>query len=192
MEKAYKLINNKKYRLINKQTKEELLCDKVVIDGFDYYVSNEKRIVGDYYIGKGFNEDNVFKWDSSQENQYPNQNGKVVATNNPNIDASKVVDEVDELASLKYPNENPKNIELTSDVNLRRVCFKTGYSKSQETHPNSDEDMFDFYRWLNKNDWQDYSDIKQGLFVNFYGVQKQDKELLQLWKEQQPIKIYYE
>ena len=182
----------KKYRLINKKAKEEQLCEKVVIDGFDYYISNEKRIVGDYYIGKGFSGDNVFKWDSSQEKQYPNQNGKVVATNNPNIDAPKVVDEVDELASLKYPNENPKNIELTSDVNLRRVCFKSGYNKSQENSPFSEEDMFDFYKWLNKNGWQDYNSIKQGLFVNFYGVQKQEKELLQLWKEQQPIKIYYE
>jgi len=31
-----------KYRLINKQTGEEHLCDKVTIDGFDYYVSDDK------------------------------------------------------------------------------------------------------------------------------------------------------
>ena len=30
-----------KYKLINKQTGEEHLCDKVVIDGWDYYVSDE-------------------------------------------------------------------------------------------------------------------------------------------------------
>ena len=64
--------------------------------------------------------------------------------------------------------------------------------KSQETHSNSDEDMIAFYRWLNKNGWQDYDDTKQGLFVNSYGVQKQDKELLQLWKEQKPKTVYYE
>jgi hypothetical protein len=31
-----------KYKLINNKTKEEHLCEKVTIDGFDYYVSNEK------------------------------------------------------------------------------------------------------------------------------------------------------
>lgn len=31
----------KKYKLINNQTKEEYLCDKVTIDGFDYYVSDK-------------------------------------------------------------------------------------------------------------------------------------------------------
>jgi len=31
-----------KYKLINKQTGEEHLCNKVTIDGFNYYVSDEK------------------------------------------------------------------------------------------------------------------------------------------------------
>lgn len=30
-----------KYKLINKTTSEEHLCDKVTIDGFDYYLSDE-------------------------------------------------------------------------------------------------------------------------------------------------------
>ena len=30
-----------KYKLINQKTKEEHLCDKVTIDGFDYYASDE-------------------------------------------------------------------------------------------------------------------------------------------------------
>lgn len=30
------------YKLINIKTKEEHLCDKVTIKGFDYYVSDEK------------------------------------------------------------------------------------------------------------------------------------------------------
>jgi len=32
-----------KYKLINAQTKEEHLCDKVTIDGFDYYVSDNPK-----------------------------------------------------------------------------------------------------------------------------------------------------
>jgi hypothetical protein len=30
-----------KYKLINSVTKIETICDKVTIDGFDYYVSDE-------------------------------------------------------------------------------------------------------------------------------------------------------
>lgn len=30
-----------KYKLINNQTKKETLCDKVTIDGFDYYVGGK-------------------------------------------------------------------------------------------------------------------------------------------------------
>lgn len=56
----------------------------------------------------------------------------------------------------------------------------------------SAEDMISFYKWLNKNGWQDFSDIKEGLFINSYDVQKQDKELIKLWKEEQPKIIYYE
>ena len=33
-----------KYKLINKTTQEEHLCDKVVVDGFDCYVSDKKII----------------------------------------------------------------------------------------------------------------------------------------------------
>ena len=29
-----------KYKLINIKTKEETLCDKVTIDGFDYYLNS--------------------------------------------------------------------------------------------------------------------------------------------------------
>jgi len=31
-----------KYKLINLKTKKEHLCDKVTIDGFDYYVNGEE------------------------------------------------------------------------------------------------------------------------------------------------------
>lgn len=31
-----------KYKLINTKTKEEHLCDKVTIGGFEYYISNLK------------------------------------------------------------------------------------------------------------------------------------------------------
>jgi len=179
----------KKYKLINTETKEETLCDKVVIDGFDYYVSDEKSLSnnGDWYLGYP-NYDTLFKWEMTgiHEGKQVWIN-KVIATNNPNINIPKVVDEVERLAYEHCDKVIPKDVTRSL-----HYSFKCGYNKSQETHPFSEEDMIEFYRWLNKNSWQDYNDIKQGLFVNSYGVQKQDKELLQLWKEQKPKTVYYE
>lgn len=34
----------KQYKLINNKTKKEHVCSKITIDGFDYYVSDEKPI----------------------------------------------------------------------------------------------------------------------------------------------------
>jgi len=52
--------------------------------------------------------------------------------------------------------------------------------KSQETHSNSDEDMIEFETFCKKYDYE-----------NGYGKIDR-KELLQLFKEQRPIKVYYE
>ena len=41
-----------KYKLISKTTDEEHLCDKVTIDGFDYYVNDEKY----------FDDNGEFSW----------------------------------------------------------------------------------------------------------------------------------
>ena len=38
-----------KYKLTNKQTNEENLCDKVTIDGFDYYVSGNEIPPNQYF-----------------------------------------------------------------------------------------------------------------------------------------------
>lgn len=175
----------KKYKLINKTTGEEYMCNKVAIDWFDYYVSDEKATEGFYgYINfQGGDIKKVGKY-------FADDWKKVIATNNPNIDIPKVVDEVEELAWGVVIN-NSSLVEPKEQI-IGVTAFYEGYKKSQETHSNSDEDMIDFYRWLNRNGWQDYNDIKEELFVNSYGVQKQDKELLQLWKEQQPKTIYYE
>lgn len=177
-----------KYRLINSKTKEEHLCDKVIIDGFDYYVSDGDRIVGDCYIGKGFNGKNLFQWSSSQENQYPNQKGKVIATNNPNIDIPKVVDEAENLFWKIINSETPQS---TDELLLQatKYGFKFGYNKSQETHPYSDEDMIEFGWWCLR---QDITSRGEGKYVTNKGQIVTTKELLQIWKEQQSKIVYYE
>ena len=173
-----------KYKLTNNQTKEEHLCDKVTIDGFDYYVSYKCNDLGGWHIDVEFK----LLLNPSRYNVV-NEMREVIATNNPSIDIPKVVDE------LMYKwNLGLKVAEKSKTKNktAMRNGFVKGYDKSQETHPFSEQDMIEFYKWLNKNGWQDYNDVKPGLFINSYGVQKQDKELLQLWKEQQPKIVYYE
>ena len=175
-----------KYKLINKQTNEEHLCDKVTIDGFDYYVSDEKLIPNCYVFDPIRNRITVIYLVSKKGENFGAK--KVIATNNPNIDIPQILEE---------PNETLIH-QIAADLGYRMLPddleegIKAGYKESQETHPFSEEDMIEFHKWLSKNDWQDYSDIKEGLFVNTYGVQKQDKELLKIWQEQRPKIVYYE
>jgi hypothetical protein len=156
-----------KYLLISKQTAEQTLCDKVTIDGFDYYVSNElpKDNQG-YWIYVGFNEPlEIVKSNQPQgwfQKLWDKGNYKTpIATNNPNIDIPKVVDEVEMLAK-----QNGFNWENT-ETSARRVFEK--WYKYQETHPFSEEDA------------DAYADAVMG------GCLLRAKE----WKLQQPKKVYY-
>ena len=81
-----------KYKLINKQTNEEHLCDKVTIDGFDYYVSDEKLIPNCYVFDPIRNRITVIYLVSKKGENFGAK--KVIATNNPSIDIPKVVDEL--------------------------------------------------------------------------------------------------
>jgi hypothetical protein len=150
-----------KYKLINAKTNEETICDKVTIDGYDYYVSDELPRNEDYgftklntitKIGYGFDY-KLYR--------------KAIATNNPNINILKVVDEVERLGRefLKEKGLKENSIAFTP--------FILGYNKSQETHPFSEKDMIEFSEWTKSNG-------------------KATKELLQLWKQQQPKTLYYE
>ena len=83
-----------KYNLIN-NTKEEHLCDKVTVDGFDYYVSDEKPIKSTkpcyYYnsIKNTWDTDIVFYQGVMPMYHYEGFK-KIIATNNPNIDIPKI------------------------------------------------------------------------------------------------------
>ncbi len=167
-----------KYKLINNKTKEETLCDKITIDGFDYYVSDEKPAKGEYFYNKI--DDEIYGLAEGHEIVYNKElkwDFKIIATNNPNIDIPKVVDEVQELAK----QEHAYNHKSVNEISFR-LGFEEGYNKSQETHLFSEEDIIEFNVWQksllgSKNDnWL---------------IKKSDKELLELWKEQQTKVIYY-
>ena len=162
-----------KYKLINKQTKEETLCDKITVDGFDYYVSDEKtQKYGDYV----WNGDHIL----GIAKVFTPDGRKVIATNNPNIDIPKVVDEVKVLANLHKVN-------ISEDWS--RASFIKGYNKSQETHPFSEEDMIEFLNWIRDNT---VFDSAPKPYHRKTQTRLSQEELLQLWKEQKPKTIYYE
>ena len=101
-----------------------------------------------------------------------------IATNNLNIDIPQILEE---------PNETLIH-QIAADLGYRMLPddleegIKAGYKESQETHPNSDEDMIEFAEWIVRMDWNELSIL----------YEKSTKELFQLWKEQQTKIIYYE
>ena len=163
-----------KYKLINKQTGEEHICDKVTIDGMDYYVSNHFLRINDY----GYWEDAAIISQINDLTAVLPETKKVIATNNPNIDVPKVVDEVE-----KWINETTSTLKDGHTIKTSKMCLKAGYNKSQETHPFSEEDMIDFAKKCCSF---------QNTTVSKNISQEQMDELLQLWKEQQPETLYYE
>lgn len=161
-----------KVKAINKNTNQQFDCEEVEIDGYKYYLyyNTEPKKIGQYYITKD-NQVDIVK--TGKELGKP-----ILCSNNPNIDVPKVVDEVERLAHKDNPLQK-------LDGEFLRASFKRGYKKSQETHPNSDEDMIEFGDWIRNNPcvWNYPDKLKD---------RRTTKELLQLWKEQQAKKVYYD
>lgn len=178
-----------KYRLIDvREQNTEHLCDKVTIDGFDYYVSGEiikdvRQYKGKWQIEKGYilNKFPTYLTDLSDCRL-------ITATTNPNIDIPKVVDEVERMAFDFY--ENVKK-EYYSNVGQKVQLPKTnkefqamgdgfivGYNKSQETHPFNEKDV----RFM----------LSEAFKASQEGYQITTDEIIQIWKEQQPKKVYYD
>jgi hypothetical protein len=167
-----------KYKLVNNNTKEETLCDKVTIEGFDYYVSDEKIHFG--YVWNTILEqiETMFK-----EKTFHDDLKGVIATNNPNTAIPKVVDEVEKFA-LEYENSFS-----CGAVGTESTDFIEGYNKSQATHPFSEEDMIEFLNWIRDNTVFDSAPKPYHIKTQ---TRLSQEELLQLWKEQKPKIVYYE
>ncbi|MCA2656090.1 MAG: hypothetical protein IM591_12290 [Chitinophagaceae bacterium] len=179
-----------KYKLINKTTGEEHICEKVVIDGWDYYVSDNHAVSGDFALYAG----HVTK--KLVDTEWTTGDKKVIATNNPSIDVPQVVDEVDiigetacEIANVSlnwYKDKNNKDRDYSIIWHVDGII--EGYNKSQETHPNSDSDTAEFAEWLTLNT---NSTSIHGEYI-YKNVRRVTKELIQIWKEQRPKILYYE
>ena len=173
------------YKLVNIKTQKETLCQKIQIENFDYYVSDEKININDWYYLPRTNNIHQCKEDATELNlERIVGTKKVIATNNPNIDISKVVDEV---ARLKFVYNEGGNKDVFTTGVLTGV--EIGYNKSQETHPFSEEDMIEFLDWIRDNTVFDAAPTP---YYRKSQERLSQKELLQLWKEQQPKIVYYE
>lgn len=189
-----------KYKLINSVSKIETICDKVTIDGFDYYVSDEKPKLGEFYL----DDINQIRQSVTDDEEYwDRRNGyKVIITcNNPNIDIPKVVNEVEKL-SFEFCEDKWEYV-----IEENRESFEAGYNKSQETHPFSEKDMIDFTKWLVKRLEPKYDCDTTMNFIPQVMIHGEEqvwtkgnemitkfyttKEVLKLWKEQQPKIVYY-
>ena len=176
------------YKLINKITNEEHICSKVVIDGYDYYVSDETVIEG-LFISMGNNGNSLLY--HTNEILPASCSKKVIATNNPNIDIPQILEE---------PNETLIH-QIAADLGYRMLPddleegIKAGYKESQETHPFSEEDMIEFNEWYYNSFLDDLIGLNGREVMNKYQHLKNKgitKEVIQIWKEQRIKTIYYD
>jgi hypothetical protein len=162
-----------KYKLVNNNTEEKTLCDKVTIDGFDYYVIS--IAIGCKYGISKLNEVVEIKigYDATLYKG-------IICSNNPNINIPKVVDEVDVKEYIALSVLNQQHWDTSTNLPFNHGFIK-GYTKSQETHPFSEDDMIEFAEFYFR---EEFNSTMQDC--------KSSKELFQLWKEQQPKIVYYD
>lgn len=167
------------YKLINLETNQEFICEKVVVDGYEYYVYNNiDRNINDYYISQGFVSQNVFKWDKSQYKAYPNQKGVIIATNNSSLDIPQIVDEFESIIS----SDHPQNYR-------EKAGFIKGYNKAKEQYTNTKQDMIEFAEWIKQNATTD-----QHFKQNWMTIDKRNlttEQVLELFEQSRPKTIYF-
>jgi hypothetical protein len=181
----------KKYLIKNLSTGEETLCERIELEGFEYYVANHEAYGTVGYIstehggviGNIHYDEKNLTWDLRTYGSihYPFSSKEhiktVICTTAPLPDVPQVVDLVEEMAGSEYQKNKGKVDKLTLDEQIQRsggfiVGYKTGYKSSQSTHPFSVEDMISFGTWLMKNGATTYGN------------------LLSIWQQQQPTKIF--
>ena len=140
------------YKLINLETKQEFICEKIEIDGYEYYAYSEKSafVKGAMFI----TIDNIIH--SNYGYNYLDR--VIIASNNPAIDIPQVVDEVEGLS-------NKANGYLVYAKNTKAQIFNdgyiVGYNKAKEQYLYSKQDMINFAKFwaLNKDYYRNKIDM---------------------------------
>lgn len=162
-----------KYKLIHRTTNQETICEKVVVDGYDYYLGEEIELrmsnlkMGEFYIEHTQIKPNRYSLFIRTDDQDTIENSwKIIATTNPSIDIPKIVDEVKEATNV-------------FDLNgWEQRGYRLGYNKSQETHPFSEDDMMEFALFYKEH---------QGQTVKYWG-----NDLFKVWTKERIKTLYYE
>ena len=177
-----------------KQNKEDkgILCDKVIIEGFEYYTSGEiENTSGKIaYIDNTTykNELRIVTTTFGKDNLKDCK--KVIACNNPNIEIPLVVSKNYVLEGLAL--KETKDIDNSQFDRGVIYGFFKGYNKSQEMFSFTKEDMIEFAEWCQNQYFYSTVEKKWSTEFKIYdGVLYTTKELLKIWKEQQPKIIYY-
>ena len=164
-----------KYKLISTSTLQVDICEKVEIDGFDYYISIDrikKLNPGDKYWTIVENHRRVV--------QYPkhiqDSTSKVlICTNHPYSPVPRVIDVnyYADMNSLKY------------EYGYNPDFFIDGYNLSQQEYPFSKQEVCEFVEWLNLH----YRDLEHTIeFKNAEGT----LELLERWDTERIKTLFYE
>lgn len=162
----------KQYQLIHIDTNEVTMCEKITIEGKDYYCN--KDIPKKYYIEDTSTirepvTDDIHYWGSRFS--YNN----IIATTNTSLQCPQVIDEV----FLEWDNSLKSQLKsmdksLLYDYPTGRNAFFWGYKSHSETHSLSDEEVVQFVS-----------------NVDFKGGILNPKELLEIFKSTLPTKVYY-
>lgn len=125
-----------KYKVKNTVTGEETICEKVVLDGYDFYYTKEFPKNGDY---------GLTKLNTITKIGYAFEFGlykKVIATTNKSLDLPMVIDEVknivEELMTIKTNQNN--RIDLNAFAN----GVIHGWLRAKEAYSFTKEDLINF------------------------------------------------
>lgn len=183
-----------KYIVKNITSGEESLCEKVVVDNQDYYVTGD-----DFHLKNLQNNDLAYHWkskeiltvleytgitadwlclDGTKRDSYKLK--KVIATTKKYLDLPMVIDEVDYYSVIEQiaTSTQPSNI---SELNIwheivMKMC-SDAISVPKETYSYTKEDMVEFVEYLNIQ----YRDLEHTKALKEIGSVS---ESIDLWQEQ--------
>lgn len=161
-----------KYLVKNRKTGEEALCEKVVVDNHDYYLSENPELEDYCYNPRTkefFKVLDMMMVDGLNKNK---DDYKIIATTNKSLDLPMVIDEVEELARKEFPNNG------TIESGYLAGGYKIGYQKAKETYQFTKEDLINFKQHAPK------------ILQQLNGAS--DEGLFDIWQEQRTIKITVE
>lgn len=164
------------YRLINNKTKEETICNLVTINGFDYYVSDTRITelsANDRYYTIVENPRRIVRYSKHIQSK----DAVIIATNNPNIDIPKVIDEVNIIIKNAFYDKKGDFKRSTIGADDWINGLKLGYNKAKETYQFTEEDIIEFAQYVLDNISYNNDKLEEMLFT---------------WKKQQIKTIYYE